>query len=129
MPNIYVTGLTRDQTREFSRLAGELFERELGTARDTVFVFWRDATLYRDGVESELPAIIQISWIRRPREHFLKAIAGLTSIVKTQLRRGGSVQVELHEKWDDAAIDGELCSSWAEHKRPKFDDQATGRRS
>jgi hypothetical protein len=118
VPNLYVTGLSRDEARVFSRHAAELFERELGTARDTVYVFWRDAALFRDGAEAELPTIIQVSWIRRPRAHFLKAVDGLTRIVKQELRRSGSVQVELHEKWDDGAIDGELCSAWAERRRP-----------
>jgi hypothetical protein len=118
VPNIYVTGLSREQAREFSRHAGEFFERELGTSRDAVYVFWRDAALFRNGAEAELPTIIQLSWIRRPREHFTKAVAGLTAVVKDKLGRSGSVQVELQEKWDDGAIDGELCSSWAERKRP-----------
>jgi len=118
MPNIYVTGLSREQAREFSRHAAELFERELETARSSVCVYWRDVTLFQDGREAEPPTIIQLSWIRRPHDHFAKAVAGLTAIVKQRLGRGGSVQVELHEKWDDGAIDGELCSSWAARVRP-----------
>src|SRR4051794_17985341 len=117
LPNIWVTGLDRAQGSEFSRLASELFERELGTPRASVYVFLRDAVLYRDGVASELPTIIQVSWIRRPREHFAKAVTGLTRIVKEDLGRAGSVQVELQEKWDDAAIDGESCADWAARTR------------
>jgi len=118
MPNIYVTGLSREQAREFSRHAAELFERELETARSSVYVFWRDVALFQDGREAEPPTIIQLSWIRRPRDHFTKAVAGLTAIVKQKLGRGGSVQVELQEKWEDGAIDGELCSAWAARTRP-----------
>jgi len=28
-----------------------------------------------------------------------------------------AVQVELHEEWDDAAVDGQLCSQWASANR------------
>lgn len=117
MPNIWVTGLDREQGREFSRLAADLFERELATARKAVYVFLRDAVLFRDGAETELPTIIQVSWIRRPREHFEVVVRGLTQIVKERLGRTGSVQVELHEKWEDAAIDGETCAAWARRNR------------
>ncbi|HEY8513906.1 MAG TPA: hypothetical protein VIS07_00160 [Candidatus Binatia bacterium] len=117
MPNLWVTGLDREQGRTFSRLASELFERELGTPRQSVYVFLRDAVLFRDGLESSLPVIVQVSWIRRPPEHFAKVLEGLTRIVKQDLGHTGSVQVELHEKWDDAAIDGELCSAWAARNR------------
>jgi hypothetical protein len=117
MPNIWVTGLEREQARKFSQLASELFERELATPRASVYVYLRDAVLFRDGRESDLPTIIQVSWIRRPREHFTKAVAGLTRIVREDLRRPGSVQVELREKWDDAAIDGETCADWAARNR------------
>lgn len=117
MPNLWVTGLDRAQGSEFSRLASELFERELGTSRAAVYVYLRDAVLFRDGVESSSPTIIQVSWIRRPPEHFTKAAAGLTKIVKEDLGRTGSVQVELVEKWDDATIDGETCSAWAARNR------------
>jgi len=117
MPNIWVTGLDRERGRELSRLAADLFEQELGTPRQAVYVFLRDAVLYRDAVESPLPVILQVSWIRRPREHFEKLVAGLTRIVKQDLGHAGSVQVELHEKWDDAAIDGEACSTWAARNR------------
>ena len=117
MPNLWVTGLDREQGREFSRLASELFERELGTPRTSVYVYLRDAILFRDGVESEPPTIIQVSWIRRPREHRVTAMSGLTRIVKEDLKRTGSVQVEVHEKWDDAAIDGESCADWAARNR------------
>jgi len=117
MPNIWVTGLDREQGKEFSRLASELFERELATPRASVYVYLRDAVLFRDGVEAELPTIIQVSWVRRPSEHFAKMMTGLTRIVKEDLRRTGSVQVELQEKWDDAAIDGETCADWAARTR------------
>ena len=117
MPNIWVTGLDREQGRAFSRLAADFFERELGTPRQAVYVYLRDAVLFRDGAEAELPTILQVSWIRRPREHFLKAVAALTRIVKHDLGRSGSVQVELHEKWEDGALDGELCSDWAARTR------------
>lgn len=117
MPNIWVTGIDREQGREFSRLASAFFERELGTPRQSVYVFLRDAVLFRDGVENPLPVIVQVSWIRRPPEHFTKAVVGLTHIVKHDLGHAGSVQVELHEKWDDAAIDGETCAAWAARNR------------
>jgi phenylpyruvate tautomerase PptA (4-oxalocrotonate tautomerase family) len=117
MPNIWVTGLDREQTREFSRRASELFERELGTPRQSVYVYLREAVLFRDGEPAEMPAILQVSWIKRPREHFDKLVAGLTRIVKQDLGRRGSVQVELVEKWDDATIDGETCAAWAARNR------------
>jgi len=117
MPNLWITGLDRAQGQQFSRLVSELFERELGTPRQSVYVYLRDAVLYRDGVESELPVIVQASWIRRPPEQFGKLVAGVTRIVKQDLGHKGSVQVELHEKWDDAAIDGETCSAWAARNR------------
>jgi hypothetical protein len=117
MPNLWVTGLDREQGRAFSRLASDLFERELNTRRDAIYVYLRDAVLFRDGNDAELPTIIQVSWIRRPPEHFAKAAAGLTRIVKQDLGRTGSVQVELHEKWDDATIDGETCAAWASRNR------------
>jgi hypothetical protein len=117
MPNLWVTGLDREQARAFSRHASDFFERELGTPRASIYVYARDAVLFRDGNEAEPPTIIQVSWIRRPREHFAKAVAALTRIVKEDLGRTGSVQVELHEKWDDAAIDGETCADWAARHR------------
>jgi hypothetical protein len=117
VPNIYVTGLSREQGRTFSRLVTDFFERELGTPRQAIYVYLRDAVLFRDGVEAELPTIVQLSWIRRPREHFEKAVAAVTRIVKHDLGRAGSVQVELQEKWEDAAVDGELCSDWAKRVR------------
>jgi hypothetical protein len=117
MPNIWVTGLDREQGREFSRLASELFERDLGTPRASVYVYLREATLFRDGVESALPTILQVSWIRRPREQLPIVMKGLTRIVKDDLKVSGSVQVEVHEKWDDAAIDGESCADWAARNR------------
>ena len=117
MPNIYVIGLDREQGRTFSRLATDFFERELGTPRQAIYVFLRDAVLFRDGVEADPPTIIELSWIRRPREHFLAAVAALTRIVKVDLGRAGSVQVELREKWEDGAVDGELCADWAARNR------------
>jgi len=117
MPNIYVTGLSPEEGQRFSRLASDFFEAKLATPRQSVYVFLRDAVLFRDGVESPLPTIIQLSWIRRPREHFVAAVEALTRIVKQDLGRSESVQVELVEKWDDAAIDGELCSDWAARRR------------
>jgi hypothetical protein len=117
MPNIHVTGLSPEEGARFSRLASEFFEKKLGTPRQSVYVFLRDAVLYRDGAEAPLPTIIELSWIRRPREHFTLAVEALTRIVKHELGRTGSVQVELVEKWDDAAIDGELCSEWAARHR------------
>ena len=113
MPNIYVTGLAREEARRFSELASDLFARELNTPRESVYVFQRESTLFRAGIEAELPTIIQISWIRRPRVHFLRAAEGLTRIVREDLGRKGAIQVELQEKWEDATIDGELCASWA----------------
>ncbi|HZR81254.1 MAG TPA: hypothetical protein VFD92_09165 [Candidatus Binatia bacterium] len=117
MPNLYVTGLTPEEGARFSRLASDFFEKRLGTPRQSVYVFLRDAILFRDGVESPLPTIIQVSWIRRPREHFAAAVEALTRIVKHDLGRTTSVQVELVEKWEDAAIDGETCSDWAARNR------------
>lgn len=117
MPNLWVTGLDREQARTFSRLASDLFERELGTRRDAIYVYLRDAVLFRDGNDAELPTIVEVSWIRRPPEHWQKAAAGLTRIVKQDLGRTGSVQVELHEKWEDATIDGETCAAWAARNR------------
>ena len=117
MPNLWVTGLDREQARTFSRLASDFFERELGTRRDAIYVYLRDATLFRDGNDAELPTIVEVSWIRRPPEHWQKAAAGLTRIVKQDLGRTGSVQVELHEKWEDATIDGETCAAGAARNR------------
>jgi hypothetical protein len=117
MPNIYVTGLSPEEGQRFSQLASEFFEAKLATPRQSVYVFLRDAVLFRDGVEAPLPTIIELSWIRRPREHFVAAVEALTRIVKHDLGRTGSVQVELVEKWDDAAIDGQICADWATRKR------------
>lgn len=119
MPNLYVLGLEREQTRVFSRLATDFFERELGTPREHVCVFHQEATLYRDGEASAaMPVIIRVSWIRRPTEHFAKAVRGLTAAVREGLGLPErSVQVERHEKWDDAAVDGRLCSEWAAENR------------
>ena len=117
MPNLYVTGLTPEEGEKFSRLASAFFEKTLATPRESVYVYLRDAVLYRDGKLSPLPTIIEVSWIRRPPEHFTAAVEALTRIVKHDLGRTGSVQVELREKWDDAAIDGELCSEWAARHR------------
>jgi hypothetical protein len=118
MPNLYVTGLDEAEARAFSRSASDFFERELGTPRQSVYVYRREATLYRDGEAAPLPAIVEISWIRRPREHFEKAVAALTRIVRDELGHRGPVQVELREKWEDAAVDGELTSAWAARNRP-----------
>jgi len=117
MPNLYVTGLDEADAKRFSRLVSEFFERELGTPRQAVYVYRREVTLYRDGDAAPLPVIVEISWIRRPRAHFEKAVAAFTRIVREELGRGGPVQVELREKWDDAAIDGELASDWAARVR------------
>jgi hypothetical protein len=118
MPNLYVTGLDEAETRAFSRHASDFFERELGTPRHAVYVYRRDVSLYRDGEAAPPPPIVRISWIRRPRGHFEKAVAALTRIVREELGRAGPVQVELREKWDDAAVDGELTSAWAARNRP-----------
>ena len=117
MPNIHVTGLSADEARVFSRRAADFFERDLGTPRRAVYVYLREARLFRDGEPAELPTIIELSWVRRPREHFLAAVAELTRIVRKDLGRTGSVQVELREKWEDGAIDGEICSDWAAARR------------
>lgn len=119
MPNIYVLGLQLEETRAFSRLATDFFERELQTPRDHVFVYHQDARLFRDGEEaSATPVILRVSWIRRPSEHFTKTVAGLTAVVREGLGQPERpVQVELHEKWDDAAVDGRLCSEWASANR------------
>lgn len=118
MPNIYVLGLDREETRAFSRLATDFLERELRTPREQVYVFHQEATLFRDGTESPMPTIIRVSWIRRPAKYFQKVVEGLTAVVREGLgRTEGSVQVELHEKWDDGAVDGRLCSEWASANR------------
>lgn len=119
MPNLWVTGLGPAEGERFSRLVADFFERSLGTPRAAVYVFLRDAMLFRDGVRSEvLPTIVEVSWVRRPRAHFLAAVEEITRIVREDLGRTGSVQVELREKWDDGSIDGELCSQWAARRRP-----------
>jgi len=117
MPNLHVTGLSAEEGARLSRHASDFFERELETPRAAVYVFLREATLFRDGQPCELPVIVEISWIRRPREHFLRAVSELTRVVREDLGRTGSIQVELREKWDDGAIDGEICADWAERRR------------
>ena len=118
MPNIYVQGLEREETRELSRLATDYFEAELGLPREHVFVFHREVVLFRDGVEAPQPVILVVSWIRRPPEVFPHVAEGLTRLVRDGLGLGDrTVQVELHEKWDDAAVDGRLCSQWASANR------------
>lgn len=117
MPNLWVTGLAPEEARRFSGLVSAFFERELSTPRASVYVFLRDARLFRDGRDAELPTIVEVSWVRRPREHFLLAVAEITRIVREELGRAGSVQVELREKWEDGAIDGEICSDWAARRR------------
>lgn len=118
MPNIYVQGLEREQARELSRLATDFFEAELGTPREHVFVFHREVTLFRDGTEAPQPVILRVSWVRRPRDVFRRVAAGLTVVVREGLgERDRMVQVELHEKWDDASVDGQLCSEWASANR------------
>jgi hypothetical protein len=119
MPNLYVIGLDEDATRAFSKKISEFFESELGTPRQSIYVYRREVSLYRDGEPAELPVIVEISWIRRPREHFEKAVAACTRIVR-ELGHTVPVQVELREKWDDAAIDGELTSAWAARVRRPF---------
>lgn len=120
MPNIYVLGLDPEEARLFSRLATDVFARELDTPREHVSVFRQEATVFRDGADAPLPIIIRISWIRRPAEHFTRAVEGLTRAVRDGLgRRRDSVQVELHEKWHDGAIDGRLCSQWAAANRER----------
>ncbi|MFM7143340.1 MAG: DUF1904 family protein [Alphaproteobacteria bacterium] len=117
MPNLHVIGLSDEEGALFSRRVSDFFETALGTPRASVYVFLRDVRLYRDGRASELPVIVEIGWVRRPREHFLAAVEAITRIVREDLGRSGSVQVELREKWEDAAIDGELCSDWAARRR------------
>lgn len=117
MPNLYVTGLDDRTARELSRRASDFFAAELGTARRDVYVYRREASLFRDGEPAAMPVIIEVSWIRRPPEHFAKAVAALTRIVREDLGHAGPVQVELREKWDDAALDGELLSAWATRTR------------
>jgi hypothetical protein len=116
MPNLYVTGLDEAGTRAFSRKVSEFFESELGTPRQSIYVYRREMSLYRDGEPAELPVIVEISWIKRPREHFEKALVAVTRIVR-EIGSSVPVQVELREKWDDAAIDGELASAWAARVR------------
>jgi hypothetical protein len=120
MPNLHVLGLDAEEARSFSRHAATFFERELGTPRQHVHVLAYPVRAFQDGEEETPATIIRVSWIRRPREHFEKAVAGLTRIVKEDLGRQGSVQVELHEKWDDGAVDGELCSDWAARVRGRL---------
>ena len=117
MPNLHVLGLDAEEARTFSRHAADFFERELGTPRQHVHVIAGAVRAFQDGAEETPPTIIRISWIRRPREHFEKAIVALTRILKEDMQRAGSVQVELHEKWDDATIDGETCAAWATRNR------------
>ena len=118
MPNIYVQGLEREQARELSRLATDYFEAELGTLREHVFVFHQEVELFCDGVEAPQPVIVRVSWIRRPREVFRRVAEGLTKVVREGLGLGDrAVQIELHEKWDDASVDGRLLSEWAAENR------------
>jgi hypothetical protein len=117
MPNLHVLGLDAEEARAFSRHAAAFFERELGTPRKHVHVLATTVRAFQDGDEEPPPTIIRVSWIRRPREHFEKAVVGLTRIVKDDMQKTGSVLVELHEKWDDGAVDGELCSDWAARVR------------
>lgn len=118
MPNIYVLGLEREESRTFSRLATDVFERDLSTPREHVYVYHEEGTLFRDGEEAAMPVIIRVSWIRRPAEHFRRAVDGLTAAVKEGLGQSNrGVQVELHEKWDDGAVDGQLCSAWVADNR------------
>jgi len=117
VPNLQVIGLSDDEAARFSRRVSDFFESRLATPRSSVYVFLRDVRLYRDGEPSELPVIVEIGWVRRPREHFLAAVEEITRIVREDLGRRGSVQVELREKWEDGAIDGELCSDWAARRR------------
>lgn len=117
MPNLHVLGLDAEEARTFSRHAADFFERELGTPRQHIHVVAATVRSFQDGQEETPATIIRVSWIRRPREHFEKAIVGLTRIVKDEMGKPGSVQIELHEKWDDAAVDGERCSDWAARVR------------
>lgn len=117
MPNLHVIGLSDEEGARFSRRVCDFFEGRLSTPRAAVYVFLRDVRLFRDGEPSALPVIVEIGWVRRPREHFLAAVEEITRIVRDDLGRTGSVQVELREKWDDGAIDGELCSDWAARRR------------
>ena len=119
MPNIHVFGLDRAEARQFSRLATDLFERDFATARKHVYVFRREVEVLQDGEEVEAPILIRLSWIRRPVGEFPAAARALTAIVRGPLRRAeANVQVELHEKWEDAVVDGVLCSDWAAANRP-----------
>jgi len=117
VPNLNVIGLSDEEGARFSRRVSDFFESRLGTPRASVYVFLRDARLFRDGEPAALPVIVEIGWVRRPREHFLAAVEEITRIVREDLGRTGSVQVELREKWEDGAIDGELCSDWAARRR------------
>lgn len=118
MPNLHLIGLSDEEAARFSRLVSDFFETSLGTPRASVYVFVRDVRLWRDGERrSDLPVIVEIGWVRRPREHFLAAVEAITRIVRQDLGRSGSVQVELREKWEDASIDGELCADWAARRR------------
>ena len=118
MPNIHVSGLDRAEALEFSRLVADVFAREFATAREHVYVFRREVEVLQDGEEVEPPVLIRLSWIRRAAGDFEAAAQALTAIVRGPLRRvETNVQVELHEKWEDAVVDGVLCSDWAAANR------------
>jgi hypothetical protein len=114
MPNLHVTGLSVAEAAVFSRAVSAFFARELGFQPEQVYVYRREALVFRNGeAVAEPPTVVQLSWLRQSRQRFVAAVAGLTRILREDLGRTGSVQIELHEKWDDAANNGELMSDWA----------------
>jgi Domain of unknown function (DUF1904) len=117
MPNVYVEGCTRQEAQRYSiPIAGVLVE-VLGVVEDEVRVIWRDTTSFRRGEPVEGALIVTVSWIRRPAEWFVSLVDALTSALRREVTEGRSIEIELREKWDDAAVNGQLLSDWSRANR------------
>lgn len=113
MPNLHVIGLSVEEARDFSRRVSGAFEAELRFRPDQVWVLRYEVTAFRNGDEVVPAPIVRLSWLEQPRSRFVRAAAIITRILRDELGKTGTIQVELHEKSDDATLDGELFSDWA----------------
>jgi hypothetical protein len=112
VPNIYLEGCTRDEARRYSVTIAMVFGDVLSVPPDQVHVIWRDVVTFNNGNELEGSLIVTLSWVRRSTEWFAKMVEGLTAA----LRADGvarQIEIEVRNKWDDAAVEGQLLSAWA----------------
>lgn len=113
MPNVYIQGVTRSEAAQFSTHLTGMMVEVLGVPPEQVHLIWRDSATFNNGDEIEGSVIVTLSWIRRSREWFERVAAGVLAILRDQMGVTRGVEVELHEKWDNAIVNGQMLSEFA----------------